>query len=332
MFNKLNIFSAIGVCVILLLGAGCAKTIHGYLSNDIYYTVNPFQVQQGVTTVSAPLVLNGSSAPLHVELSALRDSAGNDADSILMKPQSILTYKSTVTVNDSTLDLLNAKLNDSLVRPFNIAETGGRLQFTAATNYVPTGSYTMDLTVSNINGVKFLKNACTIVIEPLTITSSLGYFSYRPNDPTGTTQLFRTESDPTYSNFDITHEDTQGETKIVLKFVDKNGVPFNPNAGEVQYWSNVDKSTTSFPQLNFWAPYYAPTYTDSTIVTKLPNIAVSFPYFDLNNAYPAARGARIDNKITGLSSNEVIHTVMYFTLYTVGTYYITYHLLVDTHK
>ena len=329
---KNNIFGAIAVCVALLMGAGCAKTIHGYLSDDIYYQVNPFVVQQGVTTVSAALVLNGSSAPLHVKLSALLDSAGNNADSILMKPQSIITYKSPVTSDDTTLALLQAKINDSLVRPFNIAEIGGRLQFTAATSYVPTGTYTMDLTVSNINGERYMKNACTILMEPLTITSSTGYFSYRPNDPSGTTQLFRTESDPFYSSFDIQREETQGETRIIQKFVDKNGVPFNPKAGEVSDWSNVAKGTTSFPKLSYWAPFYAPVYTDSTIVTQLPNLPVSFPYFDLNATYSAGGGCRIDNKITGLSSNEVIHTVMYFNLFTVGTYTITYHLNQDTHK
>src|SRR6186713_499950 len=229
---KRNIIAAIGVCVVLLLGAGCAKTIHGYLSDNIYYQVNPFEVQKGITTVSASLVLNGSSAPLHATLSALRDSAGNNADSILLKSQSIVTFSSTVTSNDTTLAMLQGKLHDSLVKPFNIAEIGGRLQFTAATAYVPTGTYKMDLTVSNINGEKFIKDACTFLIKPLTITYNAGYYSYRPNDASGTTQLFRTESDPFYSNFDIRHEDNaQGETKIVLKFVDKNGVPFDPKAG-----------------------------------------------------------------------------------------------------
>lgn len=327
-----NIFFILGVSAMLVIGTRCTKVVHGYLSDNVYYQVNPFEVQQGVTTVSSSLVLNGSSAPLHVELMALRDAAGKDADSILMKPQSIVTYKSTVTSNDTTVALLQAKLNDSLVRPFNIAEIGGRLQFTAATTYVPAGNYTMDIKVSNIRGERYLKDACTFIIKPLTETSSLGYYSYRPNDPTGTTQIFRTESDPFYSSFDITHEASAGETKIILKFVDKNGKPFNPKTGEVSDWSEVAKETTSFPKLSYWAPYYKASYTDSTIVQTIPNIGLRFPFFDLNASYPASGGLRIDNKIKGLSSDQVIHTVMYFSLFTVGTYYVTYHLNQDTHK
>ncbi len=328
---KLNIVAAFGVVAILLLGTGCAKKINGYLSNEIYYTVNPFEVQQGVTTVSAPLVLNGSTAPLHVKITALRDSLGNDADSVLMTPQSIITYKATVLSSDTTLAMLNAKLNDSLVRPFNIAEVGGRLQFTAATVSVPLGSYSMDLEVSNINGQRAIKNACTILLEPLSAAYTLGYYSYRTNDPTGTIQYMRTESDPSYSTFDIVRSEGNGVSKIILKFVDKNGKPFNPKAGEVSDWVEASRDAAVYPTLADWAPYYTPVYTDSTIETQLPNIPVSFPYFDLNTTYPAAGGCRIDNKIKGVASGDVIHTVMYFTLGTTGIYTITYHLVVDTH-
>lgn len=329
---KNKILAAMAVLVSFCMAFACQKVVHGYLSDNIYYQVNPFIVQQGVTTVSSSLILNGSTAPLHVTLKSLRDSAGNNADSILRKPQTITTYTTALTSDDTTLALLKGKLKDSLVRPFNIAEIGGRLQFTAATLYVPAGKYTMDLSVSNVNGERDLKNACTIVITPLTNTYETGYFSYRPNDPVSNTQLFRTESDPFYSSFDINFQPASDFTRIVLKFVDKNGKPFNPKNGEVSDWSNVPKATTSFPKLSYWAPFYPAQQTDSTIVQQIPGIlGLNFPYFGLGN-YPAGGQCRIDNKITGLVSNQVIHTVMYFKLLTIGTYYITYHLNQDTHK
>ena len=324
-----KIRTAIYMLTGLMALSGCQKVVHGYLSDDIYYQVNPFNVQQGVTTVSGALVLNGSTAPLHVELLALRDAAGNDADSILRKPRNIVTYNGTVLYTDTTLDMLNAKLNDSLVSPFNIGEVGGRLQFTAATAYVPTGTYNMDIQVTNVNGSRILKNACAIVVTPLETPYSMGYYSFRPYDANGN-MLFRTESDPYYSTFDI-HYDANGTNQIILKFVDKNGVAFNPKAGEVKDFSNDPVTTTFFPKLHYWAPYYAATYTDSTIIQRLPDFNLSFPYFSLPN-YAAGGGVRIDNKITNVKGYGYVQTAMYFSLFSQGTYTITYHFWQDTHK
>ncbi|QES89121.1 hypothetical protein [Rhizosphaericola mali] len=318
---------------IALLGNSCQKIVHGYISDDIYYQVNPFDVQQGVTTVSAALVLNGSTAPLSVKLLSLTDSLGNDADSLLRTPYSIVTYKAPLLYTDTTLDQFNSKLNDSLVRPFNIAEIGGRLQFTSATSYVPTGRYNMDISVSNVNGERTIKNACQINIIPLSTTSTTGYFSYRTYDANGNL-IMRTESDPSYSSFDITYSETPGTSQIILKFVDKNGIPFNPNKGEVTDFSNDPITTTYYPKLHYWAPYYAQKFTDSTIVQQLPNVTLSFPYFNLPNYGNATStdGVRIDNKITGISGVASVQTVMYFSLLAPGTYNITYHLLKDIHK
>jgi len=313
----------------LLTIAGCQKIVHGYLSDDIYYQVNPFDVQQGVTTVSAALVLNGSTAPLHVEVLALRDADGNDADSILTTARNIVTYKCSVNYTDTTLAMLEAKLNDSLVSPFNIAAIGGRLQFTAATAYVPTGTYNMDIKVSNVNGSKIIKNACAINVTGLETPYSIGYFSYRPYDDEDN-MLFRTESDPYYSSVDIDF-DAQGDNQIILKFVDKNGVAFNPNKGEVKDFSNESAATTYFPTLHMWAPFYAQVLTDTSIIQQLPDVNLSFPYFSLPN-YAAGGGVRIDNKISGMKGYAYVQMATYFSLNTRGTYTITVHLLQDLHK
>lgn len=314
-----------------LLGLGCQKVIHGYISDNIYYQVNPFAVQKGVTTVSSSLILNGSTAPLHVELLALRDSAGNDADSLLRTPRTIMTYKNTVTYMDTTLDMFNAKLNDSAVSPFNVAEIGGRLQFTAATSYVPSGSYYMDLKVSNVNGERVLNNACKIMLKSLSSTFTTGYFSYRYYRDEAKTDLFRTESDATYSTFDIAYKETPGVNQIIFKWVDKNGTPFNPQKGEITDHANAPAATTSFPTIHQWAPFYPSEYTDTAIIQKLPVVNFSFPYFDLP-VYPATGGVRIDNEVSGMKDHSSVWTVMTFSLKTSGTYYITYHLLQDEHK
>lgn len=312
----------------------CQKIIHGYLSDRIFYQVNPFAVQQGVTTVSSSLVADGSTEPLHVKVLSLTDSLGNDADSLLTTPKTIVTYTGTLTPADSTLGLFNAKLKDSLVSPFNIAKIGGRLQFTAATAYVPAGSYHLDLQVSNVRGERVLKNACTIQIVPLSTTSVINYKSFRTTDPTGTKDLVRYENNDAYMHVDIENTpSTDATSKIILKYVDKNGIPFDPSKGEVKVWDAITPiATTYFPSLHMWAPYYPIQNTDSAIIQQIPYVNLSFPYFDLNPSNPAAGGARIDYRISNTSDNAMYHTVLVFALFTAGTYNITVHLNAIQHK
>ncbi|AYD47748.1 hypothetical protein [Arachidicoccus soli] len=119
---------------------------------------------------------------------------------------------------------------------------------------------------------------------------------------------------------------------LVVKFVDKNGMPFDPAKKEVTDWSNDPAATTFFPKLHMWTPYYPMQFTDSTIVQQIPYVNLSFPYFDLNSSYPASGGARFDSRISNVSTNNILHTAIYVTLYTSGTYYITVHLNAIEHK
>ncbi|BAV05550.1 hypothetical protein SAMN05421788_1054 [Filimonas lacunae] len=328
--RKLTIKKVMGISVMLLAGIACQKKVRGYLSDDIFYTVNPFEVQQGVTAVSGSLVLNGSSAPLHVELAALRDADGNDADSILRTPRSIKTFKGTLDYTDSTLALFNAKLNDSLVRPFNIADIGGRLQFTAATTYVPAGTYNMDLVVSNINGEKYLKDACQITIKPVAEPYKINWRRVQIWDVTKTTVLQGWDNDANCP-VDVQYVSGTEQAAIVYKFVDKNGKAFNPKNGEVKAWS------TSLPTLHNWAPYYPLVLTDSTLVQQLPYSGLAFPYYtnvllDNGQTLPDV-SCRLDYQIFNTTETNVVKSMTSLTYgITSGTYYVTAHLNTITHR
>lgn len=328
--SKHTIQYIIGICVILLTGLACQKRVHGYLSDNIFYQVNPFDVQQGVTTVSGSLVLNGSSAPLHVTLAALRDAHGNNADSILRTPRSIKTFKGTMDYTDSTLALFNAKLNDSLVRPFNIAEIGGRLQFTAATNYVPAGTYNMDLIVSNVNGERFLKDICEINITPITEPYKINYRRLQIWDATKSNPTTTWDNDVN-SSIEVTYVSGTEQAAIIYKFVDKNGKAFNPKSGEVKPWS------TNTAHLHNWAPYYPEIATDSTLVQQLPYSGLPLPYYTTirrdDGQTMTDVSCRADYQI--FNSTEVfpvksMTSLTYGT--TSGTFYVTIRLNNITHK
>ena len=136
--NKKSMLASLLLTVALLIIYGCQKVPKGFISDNIFYNINPFTVSQGITTVSTGLVIDGSTTPLNVKLLAVRDmGTGKDASGILLKLDTIRVFKGAVDYNDSTEALLNLKLKDSTLAPFSVNGIGGRLQFTQATKFVP---------------------------------------------------------------------------------------------------------------------------------------------------------------------------------------------------
>lgn len=310
--NKIN---RLAFLCLLLAFYSCEKVEKGFLSDSIYYIENPFTVQQGITTTSSTLVADGSTSPLKVVLVGIRDKKNNaKADSMFTKPQLMSTYTAAVTYEDSTLAKLKAKLRDSLVAPFSINPLGGRLQFTQTSLFIEPGSYSLDVAVSNIKGEKTLKDACNIIVTPLTTIDTLLYKSWTTADAA---ENFYPQLDAL--QMDITH-DGQGPNKIIFQWKDKNGEFFNPAAGEVY-------GRAQRPSFKHWDPYYPEVKTPTTIEYEYPQGIPELPAFP-STAIGFDNGIcyyRVDMKHTdiGLHVNTVSSIKYYVTK---GTYTITYYL------
>lgn len=313
--NVFNIYTFLLIAGIAVMVAACEKVVHGYLSDQIFYQVNPFDVQQGQTVVSASLITNGSTQPLHVQMLALKDENGKNVDTAFTNPQLIKTFTSTVTYLDSTLDLLNAKLKDSLVAPFSIAEIGGRLQFTSATKYLTGGTYHLDISVSNVRDTKVLTDACTI-----NIGDNAAYVNYG-GEYTGT-------FDPLTGGYIadagapvITVDFTPGDAgKIIYKFVDKNDNVYNPKA------NGLTLRTNRWTMKNF-DPYYPEVVTDNSIEYQFPEVPNQFPVFEnpgINGVIPRGNYGvfpAIPASHTDLGSP--VFVFMDLAFYKRGTYVVT---------
>lgn len=275
MYKNTILFFASILLVAALIG-GCQKIEKGFISDNIYYNVNPFTVAQGITTVSSGLVIDGSTTPVNVKLLAIRELAtGKDAGSYFLKPDTIRAYKGSISYNDSTLALLSAKLKDSAIAPFSINPVGGRLQFTQATRFVPIGQYTIDVQVSNIRGTKTLNNACKINVVG-SIADSLLYLAYNHSDAAFTT--FTTLPASTLK-CKITRNAT-GPDKIIYVWKDKNGRNFNPANGEIT-------GRPLRPSFADWDPYYPVTKTDTSLEFRYPGGVPQFPIFNDSKNYPS---------------------------------------------
>lgn len=266
---KLTIIGYAGICLaIVLLATGCEKVEKGFLSDNMYYVENPLTTSQGSVTVSSSIVADGSTAPLQVELMKVVDEKGNDMDSILTRTDSIMGFSGSVSYLDSTLDLLNKKIQTTAAKPLSINPIGGRIQLTPATRFVPVGAYTIDVRVTNIRGTRDLPQACNIVItgsgSPDTIYAGTYAGEFDPSTGTYLSGLANPTVNVSYSAGDI--------NKIVYKFVDKNGKLYNGK----NWGIGTRNHRWNMKQFD---PYYPEVLTDTSVEYQFPTVPNQFPAF-----------------------------------------------------
>lgn len=256
----------------------CNKTDEGFLSNKLFYRSNPFNAAKGRVTTSAPLETDGSTQSLQVRLLAVRDKTGALSQA-MTKEYEIPVYKGEIRSTDSTLDLLAKKLGTAMYKPFNVNEIGGRLEVTPASLYVDTGTYDFDIEVSNVKGMKSLNSIAKVRITPAVPFQLVRQFANTSTPGQEITFV-------TQANYSVTVDRIPtGPNKIIIKFVDKNGVPFNPKTGQVIPRATLAGATGLRYEFKQFDPYYAEEKTDTALVYQYPEKLPTFPLFTLNNAY-----------------------------------------------
>ncbi|UII26164.1 hypothetical protein LVD15_23135 [Fulvivirga maritima] len=259
----------LSIAIIILGVIACEKPEVGYLSDHIFYNVNPFEAPVGVTTFSSPIVANGSTSPLQAELVSVRDADGNDVTESFTTPGNIVTFTGTITYQDSTVEMLAAKVQDSLVMPFAVNPIGGRLEFSAATGYLATGTYYIDVKVGNQKGEYIIENACEIQLTEVEEAYRMNYKRVTLIDD-GVNY-----TDDAHITVDVEYIGGGDSTVCIYRFLDRNGDAFNPAEGE------VGRRSSSYPFFDNWAPWYPLIRTDTAFVHQMPHYqGIEFPYFN----------------------------------------------------
>lgn len=295
---------------------GCSKVEKGFLSPNLYYIENPLVTTQGSITVSSSLLVDGSTSPMTVELTKVVDAAGNDVEELLTKTDSIQGFTGSVSYLDSTLALLNSKLATTAAKPLSINPIGGRIQLTPATKYVPTGTYTISVRATNVRGTVDLPNACQIIING-TGSSYIDYGgSYGGTfDPLTGTNLYGIGVAPAVVEYypSLTN-------KIVYKFLDKDGMLYNPKVGGIT-------NRTGRWSMKQFDPYYPETFTDTSVEYQFPSVPNQFPVFSnpgIGGVIP--RGTYGIFPAIPAAHNNSGHPVFYFAdiaFLSKGTYVVT---------
>ena len=254
--------------LLILLLASCQKTETGFISNRMYYVENPLTTTQGSVTVSSALVADGSTAPLHVDLTSITDESGKDVMEIMTKQDSISGFTGSISFADSTLDLLNSKIAVTAAKPLSVNPIGGRIQLTPATQYVPVGTYQIGITVSNSRGKIDMPKACTIVINGSGSADTVYAGTYAGTFNPTTGSIIGNLAAPTVA---VTY--VPGTTnKLVYKFVDKEGKVYDAKMGGI----TARKGRWSMKQFD---PYYPEVLTDTSVEYQFPDVPNQFPVF-----------------------------------------------------
>jgi len=297
-----------------LLLAGCSKAPNGYLSDQLRYPNFPIRIQRGVITETDPINTDGSSAPVVYELLDIRDAVTHKhADSMYVNHDRYVFTARFDATTDTTVELLNKKRKLVNAPCFEFNPHTGAFDFYGTTVHVPKGSYEYDVRATNEAGSRTFKNICTFELYdslPYTIENGGGAWFQDGASASG---------DIGQPLVNIQKVSNQGD-RVILKIVDKNGTPFNPNNQEII--KRGDRSN-----FETYARFHPIIYTDTSMicdfeVTPFPYSPSSFGYL-MYYRIPS-KFARLDAGLTP-TPNRIYSVNPRFAFHIIldGTYLVT---------
>lgn len=295
--KRLKIITGAALLLSTVYITACTKYGNGFLSPYLQYAVNEFTIIKGRTVSSYSLNTDGSDIPLHVRWTHIYDANGKIVDDLFSKkyPVAIWTAAYNPTTDKDYASIMAKRGIDSLP-PIVVNERNGTIEANPGTIYLPAGTYTMDLEVSNSAGVEELKNIMKINIvegDLVGISPDPGAFSLSLLNA-GTAGgagalggsnngvMFNGNNNP-FVVYSVTRfADTPNI--FIVKVTDKNGVPFNPKAGEIakRPAAGLNPNPPFLQNLEDYAPDTFKA-TDTAMSLKYP--LVPFPITSLGNGF-----------------------------------------------
>lgn len=213
--------------------AACTKIDDGFQSSAIRYKNNDIFAKRGlILTQSDRINADGSTPPYTFKMLNLRGVDGSPAPKEFSTEYEVLVFKTGESFNiatDTTVALLDKKRELQKKFPMYFNEQSGQLTFNKASANLPIGKYVFDVEMTNPTGTKVFPSLATInVVDPigedLFVVNSTG--AAGAHDVTG---AFLDMKAPKVTAKKISNNGA----RAILKIVDRNGVTFNPKAGEI---------------------------------------------------------------------------------------------------
>ncbi len=276
--------------------ASCEPPEVGYISDNIYALEDTVFVPRGVFMTSAPPAAEGSTYPLHWEITSIKDANGNPTNA-LYDEYEILTWKQAFNPEtDTTLELAEEKLELTMQPSILINNVSGEMAFTQSTKFVTDNDiFHVDVNVSNVRGERQLNDFVVLKLDPFKPvefpTEMRSRINLVKNDgglqalstsviTNGSDDNVPSVLDGTHPYFSITKESDEPQLGIKVNMIitDSHDEPFHPSkvvfypsgASYLQNYhdnstettSNETSYTFSLPAPPF--PQYARNYSGSS--------------------------------------------------------------------
>ena len=296
-YKNLNIAILVSAMALSEIFSGCTKIGNGFLSPYVTYSVTDFSVIRGRIATSYSIVTDGSSIPMHIKWTHIYDSTGKVVDDLFSKEYPVDVWTATYDpTTDVTFATITAKRKTENLPPLVVNENNGTIEANAGTLNLPLGSYKMDLQVTNSAGTESLQKIMQIDIvdgPSVGISPDPGAFSLsllKAGTAGGAGALgganngvmFNGNNNP-YVDYTVTRfADTPNV--FIVKVTDRNGVVFDPKAGEIAKRPNsgLNPNPPFLQNLQDYAPDTF-TATDTSMNLKYP--LTPFPINSLGNGY-----------------------------------------------
>ncbi|WP_276501126.1 DUF5007 domain-containing protein [Terrimonas pollutisoli] len=327
----------LAVACVLSLGA-CKKLPDGFLSPIIRYEEDPILIAKGRVYVSSALNFDGSSKPAKIKLlHVYNKTTGQNVDDLFFKKDTIKVWTALYDPKtDTTLEKIAAKQTDAVVPPIIINESSGQLEANFQTLYIPSGDYSFDLEISNGAGSKVYEKIGNFTLldkRPFEAHPEIGT-PYIRMIKVGNEGLGANLTKPEEVEVDI-QRTGDAPNKVIVKMVDKNGIPFSPQGGEIERRPNTGNNPT---------PPFLQTLQDYSLKSELFSDrmeftygTIPFPLASLGNGYNIyyripTQFFSHDNQASYPDGQWSANPRFVFRAYVPGTYVITFKAKVLTHK
>ena len=287
----------IGAIAITDIFSGCTKIEKGFIIPYQQYAVNQFTIIRGRVSSSYSLINDGSSVPMKIKWTHIYDSTGKIVDEIFSKKYPVGIWTAAYNPKtDLTYGTIMAKRSTAELEPIVVNENNGTIVSNEASLNIPVGRYTMDLEVGNVAGSLPLKKIMQINVvdgPSISLSPDPGAFSLsllKAGTAGGAGAAggsnngvsFNGNNNPFVQYTVKRFADTPNV--VIIKLTDKNGVAFNPKAGEIAKRPNSGLNPNP-PFLQNLQDYAPDTFNpnDTAMTLKFP--LVPFPINSLGNGF-----------------------------------------------
>lgn len=160
-----NIFYSFLTIAIIVVA--CQAPEVGYISDDIHALEDTIFVPRGVFIKGSAPAIEGSTYPLHWEITGITDAQGNETNA-LFEEHELLTWTSAFDPNtDTTLELAQEKLELTNQPSILINDVSGEFAFTQSTRQVTDNDiYHLNVKATNVRGERQLDDFVVVKLEP----------------------------------------------------------------------------------------------------------------------------------------------------------------------